>query len=52
VGDVTRFSRSFGGRLVVVNTVGRSRAWSGKSGTAIVGSVPLCHCVGHQPPGQ
>ena len=33
VGDVTRSSRSFRGRSVVVNTVGRSRAWSGKSGT-------------------
>ena len=27
------------GRSVVVNTVGRSRAWSGKSGTAIVADL-------------
>ena len=39
MGDVTRSSRSFGGRSVVVNTAGRSRAWSGKSGTAIVADL-------------
>ena len=38
-GDVTRSSRSFAGRSVVVNTVGRSRAWSGKSGTAVVADL-------------
>ena len=32
-GNVTRSLRSSGGRSVVVNTVGRSRAWSGKSET-------------------